>query len=73
MTLRNDRILTLQPYYIATLLKVLKLLELLELHKLLKWLKLLQLLKLTELIKGTLSHDKNFQYIEDLTPLNTAS
>ena len=24
-------------------------------------------------VKGTLSHDKNFEYIEDLTPLNTAS
>ena len=24
-------------------------------------------------IKGTLSHDKNFKYVEDFTPLNTAS
>ena len=25
------------------------------------------------ILKGTLSHDKNFKYVEDFTPLNTAS
>ena len=30
-------------------------------------------LKLGLDLKGTLSHDKNFKYVEDFTPLNTAS
>ena len=51
MTRRNDRILTLQSYYIAILLKLLQLHKLHKLHKLLKLLKLPKLLKLLILLK----------------------
>ena len=39
----------------------------------LKALKKSEIINEYELLKGTLSHDKNFKYVEDFTPLNTAS